>query len=368
MRWYIRTHMVRLVLVSIALAACGPAADRRQPDAPSPAQPSPTATPTQALDAPRAGTGVVSTVRPPALKVEVAWTVERDPERPRLPVALALGPAGQLYLVDGGRQRIEVFDRDGRVLAGWGGEGADAGQFRFRLPDRCPDFDHGDCVPDVGGGAAVDGQGRVYVADYANHRIQVFDASGSLLLGWGREGSGPGEFRLTGGIAVDRRGQVYVSDIGNRRIQVFDGTGRFVTEWGRSGKDADRFMTPGALAVDAQGWVAMVELQNNRVQQFDGHGRFVWQWAADRPISTIQQGSAIAADGQGHLYVTGAGGGIRKLDEAGQVVASWGGGGPWDVKLEQPTGIAVDEEGAIYVAERDGGRLLKVRQLLPVPS
>jgi tripartite motif-containing protein 71 len=45
----------------------------------------------------------------------------------------------------------------------------------------------------------VDGQGRVYVADHGNNRIQVFSPEGQFLAVWGREGGEPGEFRLPQG-------------------------------------------------------------------------------------------------------------------------------------------------------------------------
>ena len=48
------------------------------------------------------------------------------------------------------------------------------------------------------------------------------------------------------------------------------------------------------------------------------------------------------------------------------MVAAWGAGGAWDVALTRPVGIAVDADGTLSIADRDAGRVLKVRQLLPV--
>ena len=71
-------------------------------------------------------------------------------------------------------------------------------------------------------------QGRMYVLDADNVRIQVFDAEGNYLTQWGSEGSGPGQFifRLggdsrSGNVAVDDEGFIYVADVGNMRIQKF---------------------------------------------------------------------------------------------------------------------------------------------------
>jgi tripartite motif-containing protein 71 len=71
-------------------------------------------------------------------------------------------------------------------------------------------------------------QGRIYVLDADNARIQVFDAAGNYLTQWGSEGSGPGQFIFrrdgdtrAGSVAVDEDGFIYVADVGNKRIQKF---------------------------------------------------------------------------------------------------------------------------------------------------
>lgn len=72
--------------------------------------------------------------------------------------------------------------------------------------------------------------GRVYVLDAGNSRIQVFGSSGDYLTEWGGHGSGAGQFDFgsgfeaedfRGSVAVDDDGSIYVADVGNGRIQVF---------------------------------------------------------------------------------------------------------------------------------------------------
>jgi len=72
----------------------------------------------------------------------------------------------------------------------------------------------------------------VYVADWDNHRIQVFDSAGTLLTGWGGFGSADGEFYHPAGVAATPGGDVYVADTGNGRIQRFSADGRFIGSWG----------------------------------------------------------------------------------------------------------------------------------------
>ena len=70
---------------------------------------------------------------------------------------------------------------------------------------------------------AFDRKGRVYVADYYNHRVQVFSKDGRYLTRWGKEGSDKGEFKGPTGLAIDPAGHIYVVDWGNHRIQKFRG-------------------------------------------------------------------------------------------------------------------------------------------------
>src|SRR4029077_310489 len=74
--------------------------------------------------------------------------------------------------------------------------------------------------------------GAIYVTDgYGNARVHKFAPNGRLLLSWGEPGGGPGQFNLPHGIAVDRDGRVYVADRENSRVQVFTPEGEYLTEW-----------------------------------------------------------------------------------------------------------------------------------------
>jgi DNA-binding beta-propeller fold protein YncE len=303
--------------------------------------------------------------RPSPRWAAVVESLVGEPHPLRLPVAVALDGRGRRYVVDAGHHRLRVFDRDGRFLTMWGGEGDDAGQFRFRARHRCDDAGAA-CAPAVGGGVAVDGQGRVYVADYGNHRVQVFDDAGRFLTAWGREGGGAGEFALPHGIAVDGAGRVYVGDLQRHRVQAFDGDGRCLAQWGGAGVAAGRFMWPGGLAVDGQGQVYVADTGNGRVQVFDGQGRLVARWMTAAPAGDEAPPAGIALDRAGRVYVGGAGDRIRQFDRSGQALATWAGRGDGPGELRGPAGLAVDADGDLHVADRDNHRVQRFRLLLPV--
>ena len=142
----------------------------------------------------------------------------REPDRAAPGVGISVPRDNQVY-VD--REISTLFSRNtianyatGAQARGLGrGVGSEAGQFLYPLS---LDVD------------AVDG--RVYVLDAGNHRIQVFDLEGNYVTRWGRRGTDPGSFdfgegarpeEFTGSLTVDDKGAIYVADVGNRRIQKF---------------------------------------------------------------------------------------------------------------------------------------------------
>src|SRR4029453_16746281 len=78
--------------------------------------------------------------------------------------------------------------------------------------------------------------GDIYITDgYGGARVVKFSRDGKYLLEFGKRGDGPGEFRLPHNLVVDAQGRVYVSDRDNQRIEVFDSSGKFLTQWKDTG-------------------------------------------------------------------------------------------------------------------------------------
>ena len=90
--------------------------------------------------------------------------------------------------------------------------------------------------------------GSVFVADghggASNARIVKFTGEGKFIKAWGRKGSAPGEFDTPHSLAMDSQGRVFVADLRNFRVQIFDQEGRFLAEW-------KQFGMPGGLYIDA---------------------------------------------------------------------------------------------------------------------
>lgn len=101
---------------------------------------------------------------------------------------------------------------------------------------------------------AVAPNGDRYVTDgYGNAAVHRFDANGTLLQSFGGPGSDPGQFRLPHALVVTANSQVVVADRENDRLQVFDATGTVIDVW----SDVQR---PCALGLDTAGNVYVGEL------------------------------------------------------------------------------------------------------------
>ena len=135
---------------------------------------------------------------------------------------------------------------------------------------------HGSGDGDLNGpaGIAIDGDDNVYVVDQHNHRVQKFTADGGYLLKWGKYGSGEGQLNMPWGATVDSRGDVYVADWRNDRIQKFSPDGRFLASFGEPGDGDGQFHRPSSVAVDPDGYVYVADWGNERVQLLGPDGSF----------------------------------------------------------------------------------------------
>ena len=136
-----------------------------------------------------------------------------------------------IWVADKGSDMVIKFNPEGRVTMVFGRkqEASDegTGPLRHLRPPLPPVDGMFRQVTDM----AWDAAGNTYISDgYINSRVAKVDKDGNWLKSWGEPGDGPGQFNTPHSIAVDAQGRVYVADRGNRRIQVFDGEGKFLRQ------------------------------------------------------------------------------------------------------------------------------------------
>ncbi len=138
------------------------------------------------------------------------------------PRGVTVDASGNLYVTDSGNHRIQKFDGEGRFLKKWGRKATAADEIGYLnvKPKKLSKPDDGEFI--LPWGITRDSQGKIYVADSNNHRIQIFDGDGNFITKFGLKGSSDGEFDTPYAVLIDPTGQVYVLDSGNTRVQKFE--------------------------------------------------------------------------------------------------------------------------------------------------
>jgi len=292
------------------------------------------------------------------------------------PRGIAVGPDGEVYVVDSDNARVQVFSPDGTFLRQWGSYCAmDTGSGCLDADGSGP-LALGDGQFNEPWGITVDGDAnggaiRVYVADTWNHRIQVFDGDGAFVVKWGTLGQLPsasgGEELFYGprDLVVDSQGRLFVSDTGNKRIVVFEPDGTYVAQWGGGGLIAGSFEEPVGLALDSDGDLYVADTWNRRVQLFGPGYNYIREWPVEGWFGTnVTNKPYIDVDSQGRVYVTDPEAyRVYVFDNQGTIVATFGRYGYESDAFTMPTGIAVDPGGYIYVTDPEGQKVLKFEPL-----
>jgi sugar lactone lactonase YvrE len=145
-------------------------------------------------------------------------------------------------------------------------------------------------------------------------RISKFKSDGSFIGSFGKLGSGPGEFRLPHDLAMDPQGRLFVADRGNMRIQILDQDGRFIAEWKQFSRPSGVYIRDGLIYVaDSEsngvaphpGW-----LRGIRIGRLDD-GKVLYRIPDPLEMKRTSAAEGVAVDAKGNVY--GAEVGPRQL-------------------------------------------------------
>ncbi len=250
-------------------------------------------------------------------------------------------------------------------------------------------------------GIAVDPQGNVFVADLGNAAVRRISPSGiiSTVAGTGAAGSQGGEnvpatqaqLSFPSAIAVDGAGNLFIADAGNNRVRRVDLTTGLITTYagtGAAGAPLENvpatqspLRTPLGIALDGAGNLVVADRDNQRVRRIDratGQIRTIAGTGATGAAgdggpatqATLNGPSSLAADGSGNVYVSCRfSNSVRRITPGGSIdlvagtgAAGYSGdGGPASLAaLNEPSGLAVDSSGSLYVFDLRNFRIRRV--------
>ncbi|WP_026260880.1 NHL repeat-containing protein [Spirosoma luteum] len=305
------------------------------------------------------------------------------------PVGVTVDGTGNLYIADALNHRIRKVASSGIITtvagtgtAGFSGDGAAATAATLNAP----------------AGVTVDASGNLYIADASNHRIRKVSASGIIstvagngTAGYNEDGVAANTTSLNNpaGLAVDGGGNLYIADQSNHRIRKVSTLGIITTVAGNgigvySGDGGMATMTslysPGGVTIDGTGNVFIADALNHRIRKVATNG-IITTVAGNGTVNYGGDGGpataaslynpvGVAFDGTGNFYIADQQNQrIRKVATSGVITTVAGnglftfggdGGVATAANLANPSGVAVDGLGNLYIADALNHRIRKV--------
>jgi len=198
--------------------------------------------------------------------------------------------------------------------------------------------------------------GTIYMA-YIDHRIRVFDNAGLLLRSWSAVNTSSGPNRLAR-IVLDGRGHLYVVDKASDAIHKFDLLGTPILSWSGADLPEGGFVEPDAILIDRDGNVVVGDNVTGKISTFTPEGRLVrWFSTGVRSLEDVLQGP------DGSFFVTDKQTrDVLRFTADGGPLARWGKDEDGLSYSREVSGLAMDDEGRLHVADRAANRVTQFDQ------
>lgn len=334
------------------------------------------------------------------------WSPGSDNAHFNWPHGIAIDSSNNVYVADRNNHRVQIFDNSGTYLATIGEtavSGSDNAHFNSlvllaidsndqlyvadRWNHRIQIFDVSDpgavayvATLGVTGVAGTDNahfneplgvtavNGKIYVADLVNHRVQIFNAATYAYLATigGSEGTGNNQFQYPIDVAVDSSGVIYVTDIGNERVQVFNSSYAYVRTMGVTDvpyvTDDNHFYQPFHVDATRDGGWLVAESYGHRVIKLNADGSQAWaigQTGVPGEDSTHFNLPHDAAEHSNQvIFVTDAANHrLMRFGPDGSYLGEWGGWGTGDNQFNWPTAVTFAPNGDILVVDTNNRRV-----------
>ena len=224
----------------------------------------------------------------------------------------------------------------------------------------------GDGEFDIPIAVAVNRDDEILVTDFrqsnaeAKSRVQRFDQEGRFLTSFETD-------PMPGGLALDKGGLLYVTHMMKHKVAVYDPAGKLVREFGKLGPAPGEFDQPGGIALGQDGSVFVADQVNRRVQRLSPQGEPISAWGKYGTAAGEFGGNSgvrgrgggphfLALNSYGDLYTTEAAvGRVQKFKPDGSFLLAWGdnmvapGHFGGHDSMPGPLAIAVDHTDHVWV-------------------
>ena len=243
------------------------------------------------------------------------------------PYYVAIHDSGDIFVSNCYNNCVCVFDKNGERKTEIGSYGKGDGQ--FNLPT----------------GIAISGD-VIFVAENGGNRIQKLTITGEFLMKFGTNGSGNGQLYHPWAMCLSSNGNLYVTEYTNSRVQVFnpDGTFSYIIK----GEGAGALQHPLAVALDPNGNLHIADSSLKCIKVFTAEGNYIRQYGSGH----LQSLAGIAIDQDGYCLVGDDDGeSLTIFDSQGTLIHSIPNCPAW--------GVTLDKEGFVYAADHYSNRVYK---------
>ena len=209
---------------------------------------------------------------------------------------------GNLWVTDAQMQngkgyQVFKFDPDGKILMTLGKPGvASAEPGLFDEPTDVAVAANGDIFVTEGHSGGTAG----------NDRISKFSRDGRFIKSWGRKGTGPNDLDSPHTIAIDSQGRLFVGDRNNNRIQIFDQEGRLLVTWRQFGRPSGIAITRDdtIYVADSESWGPDQPGWKKGIRVGSAKDGSVKYFIEDMESTTIEHSGAegVGVDAEGNVY------------------------------------------------------------------
>ena len=258
-----------------------------------------------------------------------------------VPKGLSIDNNGAIYVCDIGAYKFVKFDKNKKFI-----------------------YKHGDYqgnwfgdVLNFPSGICNDSLNNLFITDQANNRIQKYNSSGDYIESY--FGIGPDSFLTPNDMAIGRFGTLFIADATDSKVKVYNyNCTKHIRNIGVSSNIQERLSYPRGIAIGKSGLIYVADY-TNKIFVFDSLGGFKrWIGSYGDGIGQFSSPTGIAIDSNENIFVADFGNSrIQIFDSTGNSLGQIGSVGSSDGQLNSPMYLRIDKNGYVYVTEAGNKRV-----------